>query len=205
MDRKVSHLVARSVICLVSAFGAGTASADGVFVGLGGGEVRLRSAEDVLSGTQFDDSDTGFKLYGGYQIDRYFAVELAYADLGTFVGRSDFFGLPLTDTWEASALSISLTGSAWLSERFALFAKVGVSYWRVDDSDRFGGFALDTDASGADLSYGVGAEFDFTHRFGLRLEYDGLIGVGDAGTNRQDDAEVDMLSLSAVFRWGHRQ
>src|ERR1041385_8616108 len=31
-----------------------------------------------------DDTDTGFRLYGGYRFNRHLAVEIGYADLGTF-------------------------------------------------------------------------------------------------------------------------
>ena len=59
---------------------AGSAAAEldpGFYVGAGVGQSKIE-ADDI----NFDEDDTGFKVFGGYQFNKYFAVELAYIDGG---------------------------------------------------------------------------------------------------------------------------
>src|SRR3990172_7235075 len=94
---------------------ASQASAQGFYIG---GRVGQSSFDDdnaipdlITSGT-VDDKDTGFKIFGGYQFNRNFGVELAWVDLGKASYSGTFFGAPVTGgTVKTSGLNISAVGT----------------------------------------------------------------------------------------------
>jgi len=60
--------------------------------------------------TSIDDSDTGWKIFVGYQFNRNFAIEVNYAELSTFTLNADITMLgigTLRDTLEPEAGCIS--------------------------------------------------------------------------------------------------
>ena len=60
----------------------------GISAGQSTADIDSASVLPVIGATQSrvstDDTDTGFKLYGGYRFNRHLAVEAGYADLGSF-------------------------------------------------------------------------------------------------------------------------
>jgi OmpA-OmpF porin, OOP family len=192
-----------AVLAGLAVFNIGTASAGEWFVGAGVGGASLDGIEDVLVGTGFDDSDTGFKISGGYRLLDFLAVEVVYTDFGTFVGSASG-GTPQTtlrDNWQATALSANAVGILNLGEYFSLFAKVGLSAWQVDDEVTFGTANFSTDADGADVNFGVGAGFNIGKHFTVQAEYERFTGFGDENTNLEEGAEVDLVSVSGVLRF----
>ena len=49
---------------------------------IGGAFGQTEVALDCAGTTACDDSDSGWKIFAGYQFNRNFAVELGYGDLG---------------------------------------------------------------------------------------------------------------------------
>ncbi|WP_179957593.1 outer membrane beta-barrel protein [Exilibacterium tricleocarpae] len=95
--------------------------------------------------TVADTSDNGWKLFGGYQLHKHFAVEAAFIDLGKFnrVGTSNLIDVPIVtaedqiiidvesdlDT-ELNPQGLSLTGIALLPlfKGFSLNARAGLLF-----------------------------------------------------------------------------
>lgn len=176
MDLKTTKL---SFIFLTGALLAAPATSfagadSGFYIGGGVGDASVDvKAED------FDESDSAYKVFGGYNfgviplID--LAVEASYVDFGT----------PSQGGVDVEITGLNAFGLAGLSfGPFGIFAKAGVIDWDVDVS----GNAVDSD-SGTDPAYGVGARFALGS-FAVRAEYE-LYDV--------DQADVEMLSVSAVF------
>ena len=155
-----------------AAFAISPAMADdaGFYVGAGVGEFGLE-----IDG--FDDSDTAFKVFGGYQFIKYLGVELEYIDGGT----AEDFGLKV----DVSGFNLSLMGILPVGERFDLFAKLGMIAWDADAP----GIGSD---SGEDLSWGIGAGYAFTDNLGARLEYQGF---------EIEDADGDMISIGMCWKF----
>ncbi len=78
----MKRLSLSAAVLVISAFAAGAASAQepvagGAYVGLGYGLMHLKTTK-VPTGFSFSDTGGGYRLFGGYQWNQYFAVEGAW-------------------------------------------------------------------------------------------------------------------------------
>ena len=163
-----------SLICLsgllLASPAAVFAGADsGFYIGAGAGEASVKDGP-------FDQSDSAYKIFGGYNIGFIplvdFAVEGSYVD----------FGSPSENGNTVEVTGLNAFGLAGLSfGPFGVFAKAGVIDW---DADSSGG-----DDSGTDPAYGLGARFALGS-FAVRAEYE----VYDL-----ENADVEMISVSGVY------
>ena len=164
------------LVCLTGSFlgmpAAAIAGTDsGFYIGAGVGDAGFE-----VKDSNFDESDTAYKVFGGYNIGFIplvdFAVEAAYVD----------FGSPSAGNVSVDSSSLNAFGLAGLSfGPFGIFAKAGVSNWDTE--------AGSVSDSGTDPAYGLGARFAIGS-FAVRAEYE----LYDF-----DKADVDMVSVSGVF------
>lgn len=164
---------------------------------------------DVTS--SLDDSDTGFGLAGGFQVNEHFAAELAYVDLGdlsyvasgTFTdGVSDLASeFDLSQT--ASGPVFSVLGILPIGERFSVFGRVGLALMNVEADLRV---TIDGEAATDSVStqrsngvYGIGGEFSFNERFAVRLEWDRYADVGSEDLT--GDVDIDFISLGLRYNF----
>jgi OOP family OmpA-OmpF porin len=150
-----------------------------------------------------NDRDRGYKLFGGYQLNRYFSVEGGYFDLGRF-GFSTTTTPPgtLHGDIKLKGINLDLVGSLPISERFSAFGRIGVA--RSQANDTFTGTGAvnvlnpSPSARSNNLKVGLGLEYAFTPAFSLRTEIE-RYRVDDAVGNKGD---VDLISLGLVYRFG---
>src|SRR5690606_9992922 len=81
--------------------------------------------------TSEDDTEIGYKLFGGYQFHRNFALEAGFFDLGRF--DAGFAGAPGTidSSTRIRGLNLDLVGIMPLTDRFSAFARLGAAYSRA--------------------------------------------------------------------------
>jgi outer membrane immunogenic protein len=175
-------------VCLTGLFlgmpTAAVAGADsGFYLGLGIGDANVQDSGTDPSGGDynFDESDSAYKVFGGYNfgviplVD--VAIEASYAD----------FGNPSAGVQKAEVTGFSVFGLAGLSfGPFGIFAKAGVVDWDADTSDG----TVSNSESGTDPAYGIGARFALGS-FAVRAEYE----IYDLDS----DLEVGMASVSGVY------
>ena len=120
-----------------------------------------------------DEDDTGWRIVGGYKINRNFAAELGYSSL------FDKGGVEVT-AWELVGIA-----SFPVANQFSVFGKLGFAMWDVDA----GVFGSD---DGTDLTFGLGVQYDFTPKLGLRGQW-----------QRYDvsDADADVFSVGVVYKF----
>lgn len=172
------------------------------------GSVGL-SVVDATS--DLDDSDTGFGLAGGYQVNPYFAAELAYVDLGDISYQANGTVTDGIDTLDAgvgidqstAGPVFSLLGIWPIGERFSVFGRVGFALMSVDaDATVSIDGETASDSAGTDRSnmmYGVGAEFSLNRKFGLRLGWDRYAEVGSEDLT--GDVDIDLISLGLRYNF----
>ena len=165
------YLICLSGLLMAAPVAVFAGADSGFYIGAGAGDAGV----DV-SGTDFDESDTAYKVFGGYNIGFIplvdFAVEVSYVD----------FGAPSAGSQEVEVTGLNAFGLAGLSfGPFGVFAKAGMIDW---DADSSGG-----SDSGTDPAYGLGARFSIGS-IAVRAEYE----VYDL-----ENADVEMISVSGVF------
>lgn len=192
------------------------------FVGFGGetsasglsvnqAEDRLDSLFDAVGAdvlattTTIEDSDTGFGLAGGWQLNDNFAFEIAYVDLGSFGSRhtatvaDDVEQVEADVEFQSSAdgVAVSVLGILPIGERFSVYARAGLSFLSADGTARI---TIDGDtqrpsqsSQKTDPVFGIGAEYSFSKHFGVRLGWDRYVDVGTDDVT--GDIDADMISL----------
>jgi len=144
-----------AVIAGAAAFGAQAAD-KGFYAGAGVGQSTVDEGA-------YDDDDTAFSVFGGYQFNRYFGLEGGYADFGKLEPRGA--GTPL----EASSVYLTAVGTLPITDNFSAYAKAGVQRWDLDRS--IPSIVGNTDDNGTDPTYGLGVQYRFTDNVALRGEY----------------------------------
>lgn len=151
-----------------------------------------------------DSRNEGYKIYLGYQLGRYIALEGGYFDLGDFRFMADT--LPVTSYGGYTKLkgwNLDLVGNLPLTARLSAFARLGVT--RNESETRFSSNGLINTADYSDdytkHKYGLGLQYDISAAFTLRLEaeryrMDDLVG---------NDGDIDLYSLGLVYRFGETQ
>ena len=158
--------------------------------------------------TSVNDTDTGFKVYGGYRFSRNLAVEAGYADLGSFSATtsatSPFGPGSIKAETKASGIFGQAVGIIPLGERFSLFGTAGLFANEVQtDLSSSGSVAVlgirSASHSDVNLKAGIGAGFDFTDSFGVRVEYERFFDLGADSVGGKSD--VDFVSFGVVIRF----
>ena len=150
-----------------------------------------------------DDRDTGYKVFAGYRINRNFALEGGFFDLGKFgFTAATVPAGTLNGTIRLRGVNLDAVGILPIAERFSAFGRVGANY--VEARDSFSGTGLvavtNSSPSKRETNYklGLGLQYDFTDVLGMRLEAE-RYRINDAVGNRGD---VDLLSVGLVYRFG---
>lgn len=177
-----------------------------------GGAVGLATQQDYQVGAtvaKHDNSDTGFRLFGGYLVTPMHGVIVSYVDLGTASYGGPAFG-GFTDRLAADGIDVSYV-AGWKpgeQDRVALFGTVGVFSWQQDVTytDATGMFAYRDE--GRSLSIGFGTEVDLkfagTRAWAFHAEYQLFQDVGDSGNSGHED-DRDMVSFGVDYRFGRSQ
>ena len=182
----------------------------GANVGRTGAEIDDARIASGLLGQGFntssiDDRDrsNGFKLFGGYQLSPYFALEGGYFDLGKFGYTAHT--VPegtLNGEMRVKGLNLDLVGTLPLTGKLSAIGRVGVNYARVND--RFSSTGAvnvsnpTASKNGTNAKYGVGLNYAFSDAIAMRLEVE-RYRVNDAIGNKGD---IDMVSVGLVYRFG---
>jgi len=150
--------------------------------------VGAGAMESDLGFEVFDESATGWKVFGGYRFTRRIAAEIGYLDTGD--AEATIEGTDVT--LGATGSHVSVVASFPVGETFAFHARAGIINWEaeleIDDGEGGG----TSDANGQDLYWGAGGSFNFGETWSLRLEYE---------VPEIEDVDVSTISLSVLYRF----
>jgi len=164
-----------AVLIGAAAFGAQAAQDKGFYVGAGAGQSFVDEAA-------YDDEDTAFSVFGGYQFNRYFGLEAGYTDFGKLEPEG------AGEALEINSASLTAVGTVPFTDKFSGYAKAGFHRWDLDTP--IAGLVGSSDDSGTDPTYGVGLQYRFTDAFALRGEYSRF---------EVNDLDLDLAQLQARF------
>jgi len=189
--------LAAAVAAALALWTAQASAEPGFFVGGSIGQSTTEAQENNIfdsgENIEFDEDDTGYKLFGGYMFNDYLGVELGYVDFGQPEDKFSFDGgegiVDVKVDAEVSAFTANLLGQIPLGP-VDIFAKVGLASYDaeigVKATDGIITESGNLDDDGEELMYGVGARLNIGN-FGIRAEYE-MYDVGDL-----DD--LSMISL----------
>ncbi len=150
-----------------------------------------------------DDRSTGFKVFGGYQLNKNFAIEGGYFDLGSFGYNANTVPAgTLSGNIKLKGLNLDLVGIVPLTEKFSVFGRAGLNYAQARDSFSGTGAVRVTNPNPRknDTNYklGLGLQYALTESLDLRAEAE-RYRINDAVGNR---GHVDLVSVGLVYRFG---
>ncbi len=159
-----------------------------------GGALGQATQQDTCAriagpGASCDDTSTAFKILGGYQINRYVAGELGYAELGKATATAG----GLTDEIKARAWDVTAVGQYPIVDRFSVYGRLGLYFANVKENTNFVG---NSSHSNNDLTYGVGVRYDFTRNLAMRGEWQHYsdVGGGNIGTT-----DIDVIGIAVLW------
>jgi OOP family OmpA-OmpF porin len=142
---------------------AGSAFAQ-VYVGAGAGAAKT------------DTNETSWKLYGGYQFNPMWGVELGYNDLGSYRGA------------DIENVTVAATATLPLGQGWSLLGKLGAAR----NESNFANSSNHTD-----LLLGLGVGYALAKNVGVRLEYEDYGKLSDS--NNGGDSKGRNLSVSVKY------
>ncbi len=196
------------------------AQAAGWYGGIGVGQSKFKSQSNTCSSLgpilvsrtscTFDLKDTGWKLFGGYQLNEYAAVEAGYLDFGKMKANANGT-LKNTSTaatgsaeFKAKSFDVALVGSLPVGDDLGIIGRVGLFLWKVEapaSATAISGGATSSanpKKTGFDITLGAGVKYDFTKKIGIRAAWDRYKNVGDQPTTGESFS-IDLYSVSLVY------
>lgn len=138
---------------------------------LGGSVGQSETANYCNYSTTCDSKSTSFKVFGGYNIDKHFAVESSYFSSGKTSINS---GLALGSS-EQKKTGLSLAGvyNHEFTEVFSGFAKLGIARLKTETSyDTSGLPGYTASYSRNNALYGVGVSYKINPNLAVRAEFE---------------------------------
>lgn len=159
--------------------------------GVGSFDVQIDDFDDVdATIDSYDSDDTAWKAFGGWRLNPYFALELAYVNLG----KPDDEIVPGTTlTVETDGFAPYAVGTLPIGDWFELFAKAGYYWYDVEarlDTPLGSGSESESNET---FVWSAGAGVNIFEHFNIRLEYE------EFDFDEADDASA--LWLTGAFRF----
>lgn len=193
---KISRSAIAVLALVAGASVAAPAAAQDLHRFYAGGSIGQTTASDgcsgiIVPGITCNDSDTAWRILGGYRINPNFSVELGYQDLGQV--RATGFGVNgnvTANVWELVGV-----GTVPLRNRFSVYGKLGGYRGETELRSNAGFSGSETNT---DLTFGVGGRYDFSPQIAFRAEYQSYQSVGGGTVGHSD---FDVISVGALFNF----
>jgi OOP family OmpA-OmpF porin len=155
----------------------------GFYVGGGLGRAELDGADD----------NGVWKVYGGWQLNKWLAAELGYIDFGeSGFDATGPGGVPFSgdlETWGITAHAVaSFPVPIGALDRLSLLGKLGTIYYEQDNNASVAAF--DDENDGFEWAWGFGAQYTFSERLGVRAEWE-----------RFEDIDIDAWTVSLNYKF----
>lgn len=186
------------------------------YFGLGAGQARAhvddtRIAQTLLgsglttTAVAHDERHTAYKVFGGYQFNRYVGLELGYFHLGTFDFQAQTVPAgTLNGQFRVQGANVDVVGTLPITENLSGLARVGAQYARTRTAITSTGAVSVSNPRPSDREVnpkvGLGLQYAFSRNLMLRGEVE-RFKISDAVGNHP---QVNMYSVSLVVPFGRR-
>jgi OOP family OmpA-OmpF porin len=170
----------------------------GWYLGASAGQAKVKDLcpSSLPVGSSCDDNSGAYGVFAGYKANKFLGAELGYA----YLGETNASASGITNTVKAQGVELLGVGAIPFNPHFEIYGKVGVFFWDRKDSCAGTSCVFGSQSgTGSDLTYALGAQFNFSRYYGMRFQYQRYQNVGDENTTGKND--VDVLSVSVLFRF----
>jgi len=169
-------------VVVLSAFACSAFAADeGVYIALNVGQSSTSNPDTYSLSSK---TATGVSGLVGYQFNKYFGLEVQYTDFGSVTPQGG-------SSQKISGYGLNAVGTYPFNDQWSAFLRVGAANTTIDTS-RYG------NVSRSDVTWGIGAQYNFTPAWGLRVDYDSY-GVGNSGNT--GTATTGLASIGVVYKF----
>jgi opacity protein-like surface antigen len=210
----------KKILLLVALFASGPALAQtsGWYIGGGVGTTKADFVRSDFTTTGLatgaysaDDDDVAGRIFGGYRVASNWAVEFGLATLGRYKHRYNNAGSVAVYDYDASALTVAAAAQFPVGGGVSLNGRLGIAFTatelqlRRDNGTANPPFCPDSwwysdcSSQSTNLYWGLGAQFDVSPRWGIRLDYDNYGEVGDEFETGR--ADIETMSVSFLWRF----
>jgi len=154
-----------------------------------------------------DDTDIGYRNFGGIRFSPNWGFELGYAGLGR-ENAAEFASLGGQRLGlQSSTWTLAGTGMLPIGDTFSLQGRLGLSVATPESTVAAPGVTFGAPGLGSSgvavgwrsyrpaMLWGVGGQYDLSNRVGLRVDYNNF------GRTPDDAARSDLWSINAVVRF----
>lgn len=170
------------------------AHAQGAYIGFNAGQATHKVDDAGFTVVSHDETQTAYKLYGGYNFNKYFGVEAGYTDFGKSKNVYRVSGTNVSLDYKAQAIYAAAVGTLPLSDQFSLFGKLGVTANHASSTASAGSVSAQVSGNKSSALIGVGAAYNVTKNVAVALEYE------DYGKTAED-AKAKMWSLGVRYNF----
>jgi OOP family OmpA-OmpF porin len=199
---------------------------DGFYMGAGMGYSKLSINENkldrliqsgldevesgwALTRSSVDQNATPYQIFAGFRFLNYFAVEVAYLNLGEATYKANISdgstnSGAIKGTWSNDGVPLSFLGIWPVSDQFDIFGRVGVYYGstelkaRAKDSTGQTILTGSVDDSTTQFFGGAGADWNFTESLTGRAEWQAMPSVGNDDTG---SGNFNNFIFSLIYRF----
>jgi len=179
-------IILPAAVLAISTPAAAQQSDAGWYIGGSYGMTSFDIDTTGITSPSLDDSDSGFKIFGGFQFTKNWGMEFGYVDFGKAGISGSIIGIPFTGNIGVTAFTFAGTGTLPLGENFALLGKVGLANWDAKVSVSALGAGGASSDSGTDMFYGFGLRYSLNKNLGVQVEYE------------QFDTDTDSANMTSV-------
>jgi len=182
-----------TAFALVAGLAAAPAFAQSWYAGFGIGVGNLnKSGQDLtgLSNASVDDSDTTYTVRLGYRVNKYFAIEGGYYDLGQYTFNGKVGNVDVSGSAKAKSWGLSAVGIAPLSDAFELYGRLGIEQSELKANANTALLTASESDKQTGATYGFGGRYLFTKQFGMFAEW-----------MKNDKINVDSYLIGVDFRF----
>jgi hypothetical protein len=180
-----------------------SSKAEGFYGGLG----YLKSDHNIikystLSYTAEDDKDDGFTAFLGYDLNKRFAIEVGYNDLGESTRSATINNAATNGKNKVKvATAAGVLKSDPIANNLVFFIKGGLA--RIDhDENVSGGQTQNSNVKSTNLFYGLGANYEFSKGLAIRAAYEVYgkdDGLSDVNSTQSTPDRADPKALTISF------
>ena len=154
-------------------------------------------------GIAIDDRETGFKVFGGYQINRFIGLETGYFSLGKFTFSNPTTPAGTLDSkLNIKGVNFDVVGTIPMTENLSAIGRVGANFARTRGHFTGTGAAagIDNNSNRRETNYklGAGLQYAFSQSVMVRAELE-RYRVNDASNGH---GLVNVASVGLVFPFG---